>query len=271
MLGARGRKNLIRILKEATQDFNSAVLPKIIETIPTPRGNIKFYSIDELPLWRAHSLLTKEPETIEWIDGFEDNDVFWDIGANIGVYTLYAGITQNIQVFAFEPSAPNYMLLNKNIEFNNLSKSIKAFCLAFTDTTCLDELKMQNTNFGGALSSFGVPIDHNGKTFKPNFLQGMLGFSIDSFVEIFSLPFPTHIKIDVDGIEDRIVSGAQKTFADRRLKSLSIELDANRSEFTTKIVTNIEQAGLKLKSRRHATIFDDSPYANIYNYLFTRE
>ena len=85
MLGARGRKNLIRILKEATQDFNSAVLPKIIETIPTPRGNIKFYSIDELPLWRAHSLLTKEPETIEWIDGFEDNDVFWDIGANIGL------------------------------------------------------------------------------------------------------------------------------------------------------------------------------------------
>ncbi len=271
LLGTQGRKNFVRVLNKATQDFTSAVLPKIIETIPTSRGDIKFCSIDELPLWRAHSLLTKEPETIVWIDGFEDDDVYWDIGANIGVYALYAGINKNIKVFAFEPSASNYMLINKNIELNNLSKSVKAFCMAFTDTVSLDELKMQNTEFGGALSSFGVPVDHDGKTFEPHFLQGMLGFSIDSFIDTFSLSFPNHIKIDVDGIENRIVLGAPKTFADPRLKSLSIELDANRPDYTNAVIANIEQAGLTLKSQRHASMFDDSPYSGIFNYLFTRE
>ena len=271
LLGSQGQKNIIKIFKEATQDSNLTVLPKIIETIPTPRGNIKFYSIDELTLWRAHSLLTKEPETIEWIDRFEDGDVYWDIGANIGTYALYAGIKQNIKVFAFEPSAANYMLINKNIELNNLSSSVKAFCMAFTNTVSLDELKMQNTDFGGALSSFGVAVDYEGKTFEPKFLQGMLGFSVDSFVEIFSLPFPTHIKIDVDGIESRIVLGSQKTFSDLRLKSISIELDANRPDYTEAVIKNIENAGLTLKSKRHAKLFNDGPYSSIYNYLFTRK
>ena len=259
------------MFSEATESFKVSALLRSIETISTPRGQIKFYTISKLTAWRAQTLLTKEPETIEWIDSFKDNDVYWDIGANIGIYALYAGISQNIKVFAFEPSASNYMLINKNIELNKLSNSVKAFCIAFSDTVCLDELKMQNTDFGGALSSFGVPVDNEGKTFNPYFLQGMLGYSIDAFVDTFSVPFPNHIKIDVDGIEDKIVAGAPTTFADPRLKSLSIELDANRPDYIDTVITNIERAGLNLETKRHAEIFDNSPYAGIYNYLFTRK
>ena len=58
--------------------------------IVTTFGKISFYCHGEVPLIRARTLLTKEPETILWIDDFNKDDVFWDVGANIGPYSLYA-------------------------------------------------------------------------------------------------------------------------------------------------------------------------------------
>ena len=42
-----------------------------------------------------------------------------------------------------------------------------------------------------------------------------------------AVPQPTHVKIDVDGIEHRIVAGAQAVLRDRRLRSLLIEVNHN--------------------------------------------
>jgi hypothetical protein len=50
----------------------------------TEHGKILFYCPGVIPEWRARTLLTKEPETIQWINSFRDNDVMWDIGANVG-------------------------------------------------------------------------------------------------------------------------------------------------------------------------------------------
>jgi hypothetical protein len=68
--------------------------------VKTDFGDIKLFTPGEIPLWRANTLLTKEPDTIEWINSFEKEDVFWDIGANNGNYSLYAAI-KGIQVMAF--------------------------------------------------------------------------------------------------------------------------------------------------------------------------
>ena len=57
--------------------------------------------------WRYETLLDKEPETIEWIDGFETGDTLWDIGANIGIYSIYAGV-KGIRTWGFEPHFANY-------------------------------------------------------------------------------------------------------------------------------------------------------------------
>ena len=65
-----------------------------------------------LAQWRGRTHLTKEPETIAWIDGFNEGDVFYDIGANIGVYSLYAAFKKKTQVFAFEPSPFNFATLS---------------------------------------------------------------------------------------------------------------------------------------------------------------
>jgi FkbM family methyltransferase len=222
-------------------------------------------------LWRARTLLTKEPETLEWIDRFDDGDVYWDIGANVGVYALYAAINRRIRVLAFEPSSANYFLLNRNIELNRLGEWMSGYCLAFSDRDGIDTLNMQTTELGGALSSFGSTVDESGREFIPKFRQGAVGYSVDSFVERFKPPFPNHIKIDVDGIEDRIVAGAQATLRDARLKSLSIEFDEARPDYTGAVIASIEQTGLKFEAKRQSELVAQGGYKNIFNYQFRKD
>tara|TARA_R110001592_G_scaffold57277_1_gene174187 strand:+ start:65724 stop:66608 length:885 start_codon:yes stop_codon:yes gene_type:complete len=266
-LGTGGRRRLLRILRQGMKIHG---FDEVIAEIPTPRGLVKFYCLGDLPLWRAKTLLTKEPETIEWIDTIEDGAVLYDIGANVGVYTLYAAINRKVRVLAFEPLAANYFLLNRNIEENRLSDTASAYCLALNDTDGLDKFHVRDTGFGSALSSFAEAIDHNGQPFAARFEQGMIGMSMDRFIQAFDPPFPDHIKIDVDGIEDKIVTGAQRTLSDPRVKSLSIELDAARPDYTNAVVRDIEAAGLTLISKRRSPELDGTPFGNIYNYLFRR-
>ena len=137
-------------------------------------GTINFFCPGRLPEWRARTLLTKEPETIEWINTFSDRDVFWDIGANVGVYTLYAAL-RNIPVVSFEPSPANYYLLNRNIEINKMDDRISAFCIAFNEMTQLNSLYMLTTELGGAQSSFAEPVNWRGEHFTASFKQAMIG------------------------------------------------------------------------------------------------
>lgn len=267
LFGPGWRRQWGRVLRGA---MASNGFDETIQDIETRRGTIRFYCLNDLTLWRAETLLSKEPETIEWIDSMQDGDVLFDIGANVGAYTLYAAINRKVKVRAFEPLAANYFLINRNIEENGLSGHATAFCLAFNDQDLLSTLHIRNTGFGSAMSSFGVPVDHNGETFSAAFEQGMVGMRLDSFIEYFSSDFPTHIKIDVDGIEDKIVAGAHKTLSDPRLKSVSIELDDARPDYTGAVIAQIEHGGLKLTAKRHAPVFDSTEFASIYNYQFHR-
>lgn len=242
-----------------------------VRAFPSPHGDIRFACLSDIALYRGETLLTKEPETLEWIDSFDRNSVFWDIGANVGVYTLYAAKAGKLgHILAFEPSSENYLLLNRNIEANGVDHIVQAYCLAFNDQDLLASLHMQSTEPGGALSSFATQVGYDGNTFTARFHQGMIGFSIDAFVRQFDPPFPTYLKIDVDGIEDKIIAGAGATLADPRLLSLSIELDDHRPDYRDAVVAQIEAGGLRLKSKRHAAAFNQGAFSGIYNFQFWR-
>ncbi|MBT5400623.1 FkbM family methyltransferase [bacterium] len=213
-------------------------LPPIV-SVDTSYGEINFYCLGVMPTYRAYTLLTKEPETIAWINSFNKKDIFWDIGANVGVYSLYAA-KRGINVTAFEPSPVNYYLLNKNIEINDISSHVKAFCLALSDSNSMDVLHMKNTIPGGNGSSFSSNIDSCGKQFSAFFEQGMIGMSADEIVEKYNIKFPNHIKIDVDGIEEMIISGMDETLKDSRLLSVSIEMDPLRPEYFQRMINKMQ-------------------------------
>jgi FkbM family methyltransferase len=264
-IGVLGERNGARISSYLTERLAPTL------TIKTKNGSIFFYCPGEIPLFRAETLLTKEPETIEWIDSFQGDSVFWDIGANIGVYSLYAALKPKVRVLAFEPSAFNYHILNRNIEINKMDSRILSFCVAFNDTTRLDHLYMLDTNVGGALSSFAEPTNWQGEHFSAKYKQGMVGFSVDDFIERFSPSFPNHIKIDVDGIEDKIISGAEKAISDERLRSLLVELDVSREEYCRGVFQILENGGMKLVARKHAPNFDKGIFGSVYNHIFVRQ
>ena len=103
-------------------------------TEDTPRGPLSFVAFGKTSAGRLGTLTTKQPATIEWINGFAPNSVFWDIGANIGIYTLYAALRPDMRVVAFEPVAVNYFLLAANCEANQVDARVDALLLGVGDT-----------------------------------------------------------------------------------------------------------------------------------------
>ena len=119
---------------------------------------IIFFCPNKLIEWRVKTFSHKEPETLEWIDNFDSNGktIFWDIGANIGLYSIYAATKfDSLDIFAFEPSTSNLRVLSRNISLNNFEKKIKIV------TQPLSNIENQfsffnESNFkeGGALNTF---------------------------------------------------------------------------------------------------------------------
>ena len=87
---------------------------------------INFFTPNQIVDWRVKTLFTQEPETIEWINSFDDNyNIFWDIGGNIGLYSIYSAIRhKNLHIYCFEPSTSNLRTLSRNISINNLEDRI---------------------------------------------------------------------------------------------------------------------------------------------------
>lgn len=234
---------------------------------------IRFFCPSATALWRAETLLSKEPDTIEWIDGFGPEDVLWDIGANLGVYSLYAAKRARARVLAFEPSAGNYWLLNKNIYLNRLDGLVTAYCLALSRQTSLGTFNMPDTDLGGALYAFG---DVEGTIRSPDdtvrkvvFHQGGVGFSIDEFAKKFCPPRPTRVKIDVDGGESDILRGGLETLSDQRMQSISVELDESSPAHVQAATEVLATCGLRLQRKTQARTADEAS-RYIFNYLFVR-
>ncbi|MCZ6633511.1 MAG: FkbM family methyltransferase, partial [bacterium] len=153
-------------------------------------------------LWRAGHYDHKEPDTLDWIDTFfETGDTIYDVGANIGQYTLYAAkkLNGNATFLAFEPEALNFAKLNKNILLNDFGNTITAYPLAVSDRTAIDHFYSKAFKTGAALHALGRPITQGEKPFDPQNRQGVMAVSLDDLTGTFGLPFPNHIKVDVDG------------------------------------------------------------------------
>ncbi len=192
---------------------------------------------------RAHKLLLKEPETIGWLDDIEPGSVMWDIGANVGTYTLYAALRRQCRVVAFEPASANYLTLNRNIELNALHDRVTAYCVAVAPVTGLDVLYMPRTDFGSSMSNYGSAVDFQGTAFDASFKQGSVGYRLDDLTRM--LPFPSYIKIDVDGLERDIIRSGPSTLSDERLRSVIVELDRGRPELIDEVVTTMGGHGYR--------------------------
>lgn len=220
--------------------------------------------------WRYDTLLDKEPETIAWIDTFQPGETFWDVGANVGIYSIYAG-ARGIRTVAFEPHFANYHQFCITIAANGLQDLVTPLCLAFAEGKSIAEMNLASLDIGTSMSNFGAALDFRGQPFEPAFRQGMIGYDIDSFIADFGLEIPSHLKIDVDGIELAIVRGAQRTLASGKLQSVSVELIESDAEQVAAVTAILEGAGLHFIHKQQNAAFATPETRDVLNYLFHRD
>lgn len=201
-----------------------------------------FATPNQFTLWRVKSIYEKEPWTLEWIEGFANDAILLDCGANVGMYTVWAAATRGVRVYAFEPESQNYALLNRNIRLNRLSDRVQAYCIGLSDESGLSRLHMADLRVGGSNHALGEALDYRHEPLNAVFVQGSVAATLDRLVESGEVPVPTHIKIDVDGIEPKVIAGARATLADPRVRSLLIETNINLADHR-EMVGELEQLG----------------------------
>jgi FkbM family methyltransferase len=235
-----------------------------------------FFTPNQTIKWRVDTLFTKEPETIEWINSFDKKKkiIFWDIGSNIGLYSIYAAQTYNdIDIVSFEPSTSNLRILSRNISVNNLVEKIKINQLPLGEKQNTN-LIMHESEFieGWSMNTFGDPIDQQGKKFKSKQSYSIFGNNINFYIENKVLDFPNYIKIDVDGLEHKILKGGNKCLESEKLRSISIELNENYIEQFEEVNLIMKEHNFLIKQKKHAAMFDKSElFSNTYNYIFERK
>ena len=256
--------------------FNDFIQERSYKSIKILDKEIKFFVPNQLLEWRVDTYFSKEPETLEWIDSFQEKEnlIFWDIGANIGLYSIYNSLKHpKSTTIAFEPSSSNLRVLTRNISINNLEKNIKVVPIPLTNKENIFQ-EMNEGQFveGGALNSFGEKFDFEGKEFKPTMKYNLLGTTINYFLENSILDIPDYIKIDVDGIEHLILEGGDKFLNDKKVKSLSIEINENFKEQYDKVLNLMNKYEFKLLHKKHNDdmLSEQSKFKNTYNYIFKK-
>lgn len=223
-----------------------------------------------LSRWRIKTFSTKEPETLEWIDDIPKGSVLWDIGANMGLYSVYAARQRNCRVLAFEPSVFNLELLARNIFLNGVNDRVCIVPFALNDKLGPSQMHMTTTDWGGALSTFGQDYGWDGKAIRQVFEFQTLGFSMEDAIQRLGLPQPGYIKMDVDGIEHVILKGGSSVL--RQVKGVLIEVNDDFHEQAGQCHQLLSEAGLVLKEKRHSELIGSSTtgFQNSYNQIWVR-
>jgi FkbM family methyltransferase len=213
--------------------------------------------------------VAKEPEMLPWLrQALKPGDTFYDIGANVGAYTLLAAALHdgNVEVIAFEPGATNYAQLCRNIALNPWARRITPIPIALSSRREFVRFAYSDLTAGAALHTVGSasPADDG-------YVQKIIGMALDDLVTEYGLPQPNAIKIDVDGAESAVIGGAVITLRSTSLRSLLIELEDGTAE-TREIERQIAAAGLR-QAAKHRCVPDaaeGSALARFHNFVFMR-
>lgn len=176
--------------------------------------------------WRVNSLMTKEPDTVAWIEQMEPEKVFFDVGANMGQYSMLAA-QRKLRVHAFEPESQNFALLCRNIAVNKLQNNVTAWPLAVSNWSGPAPFYVQQLLPGNSCNSFDEAVNFHLESKQYAFQQGAFGVALDCFCNDTGY-FPDYIKIDVDGFEHKVLDGGMRAL--HNVKSILVETNTHLPE-----------------------------------------
>ncbi len=222
---------------------------KFITTHPLNRDN-KFKSIIRFVKWQIGSRLAPGAIVYDWINGskflvrtgergltgniyaglhefpdmafllhvLRDDDLFIDVGANVGSYTILACSAIGANGYAFEPVPSTYKRLIENIRLNHLENKVK----------CL--------NIGVGREQGSITFTSNMDTKNHALASGeqsdnTISVEVSTLDAVLGGESPTLLKIDVEGYETPVLEGALETLKKQTLHSVIIELNGSGSRY----------------------------------------
>lgn len=211
------------------------------------RKTLYFHTRNKREVNRIKSFTRKEPGTLDWISGFKTGDVFYDVGANIGIYSLPAAsiVGKSGKVYAFEPHIFSFNKLVENIVLNDFGNTIEACNIPLAESLEVAYFNYTSLESGSTGSQLGHTTTYDEDQFTPAFKELKLGVSIDILIEDYKWQVPDHIKIDVDGNEANIIKGMKKLLSGeftKKPKSVQIEVNPAEHASTIELMTNSNYA-----------------------------
>jgi FkbM family methyltransferase len=191
-----------------------------------------------------HRAALKEPWTIAWIEScLAKGEVFYDIGANTGVYSLLAAKLHgpDLRIVAFEPAFASFTDLNRNVVLNGVERQVTSLPLALSDRDQLLAFGFRNLEAGAAMHGSEDDAGKGGE--GASHVLPVLARPLDALVESLGLPVPKHVKIDVDGGELEVLAGGARTLADPGLETVMIEVTST-PQMAAEVDRFFEERGL---------------------------
>ena len=207
-----------------SNEFIQSINPSVTVEVP------EFSSISKDPTiwfrtghgrlyWRATVTPSLDLDTNRWIKTFTENDIFYDIGANIGLYSIMAAKFLQANVYAVEIDLMNTRMLYENISMNRCQEKITVLPFGLDSSSHQEKLFLKTMSYGDALHNLREP---NAMVIDPSGIQiNVPVFRLDDVIEILGLPSPTKLKIDVDGVDFDVLKGSADAL--KTVTSLVIE------------------------------------------------
>lgn len=177
---------------------------------------------------RLHPV-AKEPWTSAWLErSIRPDDVVWDIGANIGGYSLIAAAV-GATVVAFEPAPSNYAALCENLALNGLEDRVTPVPLLLGSRTGIQALGLTDIAAGAATHTVG-DLEPQSDSVSVVARIATLAATVDDAVSVYGLPAPDLVKLDVDGAEADVLAGGSAAFRRPKLRSMLVEVERRRED-----------------------------------------
>ncbi|KAA2239182.1 FkbM family methyltransferase [Chitinophaga agrisoli] len=143
-------------------------------------------------------------------------DLFIDVGANIGMYTILSAAHLGADTVAVEPIPATFSHLNRNIALNSIARRVRAFNIALG----AEKGTVSITSHLGNANHIATADDDN-----------IIEVEVDTLDHILADLFPAIMKIDVEGFETAVLAGADETLRKQSLKAIIIELNGLGARF----------------------------------------
>jgi len=190
----------------------------------------KFNQSSGLSQWRAETFWEKEPETILWTESFRSvsaqNLDFIDVGANLGIYSLFA-LTTGIykRVVAVEPMPLNFEALEQNVILNSFSENVILYNQPLYSHSIEAAFNFEDSRVG---ASGGQVVE---KRITSDSQEGVLVQCLtgDTIIQNNSVK-KCVIKIDVDGLELKILQGFKQSLSSDVICGLLVEATTQNIE-----------------------------------------